>query len=95
MPMDDLPECDYCILVSRVETRPEAGLWPIGLREQLPEVPIPLRPPHADAQLQLQQILQRIYDAAGYEDYLYRNQPHPQLNPADAAWAKQILSGAQ
>ncbi len=25
MPMEDLPECDYCVLVSRVETRPRPG----------------------------------------------------------------------
>ncbi len=40
MPMQDLPECDYCVLVSRVETRLDAGLWPIRLRE-----PIRLRQP--------------------------------------------------
>lgn len=93
MPMEDLPECDYCVLVSRAETRPDADLWPIRLRERLPEVRIPLRPPHADARLDLQQMLQRVYDAAGYEDYIYRGQPQPQLNPEDAAWAQQILSG--
>ncbi len=77
MPMENVPECDYCLLVSRVETRPEAGVWPIRLREALPAVPIPLRPPHADARLDLQGLLHRIYDAAGYEYYIYRGQPHP------------------
>jgi hypothetical protein len=91
MPMEQLPECDYCVLVSRVETRPEAGLWPIHLRERLPVVRIPLRAPHADAQLDLQQVLHRIYDAAGYEDYIYRGQPQPQLSAEDAAWARQLL----
>jgi hypothetical protein len=93
MPMQDLPECDYCVLVRRMETRLEAGLWPIRLREPLPVVPIPLRPPHPDAQLDLQQILHRIYDAAGYEDYIYRGQPHPQLNAGEAAWARQFVPG--
>ena len=95
MPMQDLPECDYCVLVSRVETRLDAWLWPIRLRESLPVVPIPLRAPHADAQLDLQQLLHRIYDAAGYEDYIYRGQPHPQLNAEDAEWARQFVPGAQ
>jgi hypothetical protein len=93
MPMENLPACDYCVLVSRVETRPEAGVWPIHLREPLPPVRIPLRPPHADAQLDLQGVLHRIYDAAGYEDYIYRGQPHPQLHPEDAAWARQFVPG--
>jgi hypothetical protein len=91
MPMENLPACDYCVLVSRAPTRPEAELWPIRLRERLPAVPIPLRPPHADAHLDLQPLLHRIYDAAGYEDYLYRGQPQPQLNAEDAAWAQPFL----
>jgi Protein of unknown function (DUF4058) len=95
MPMQNLPECDYCVLVSRAEARPEAGVWPIGLRDRLPLVPIPLRPPHADAQLDLQNLLHRIYDAAGYEDYIYQGQPHPQLKAEDAAWARQFVPGGQ
>jgi hypothetical protein len=95
MPIEDLPACDYCVLVSRVEARPEAGLWPNRLCERLPVVPIPLRRPHADAQLDLQQVLHRVYDAAGYEDYIYRGQPQPQLNAEDAAWAQQIVIGRQ
>jgi hypothetical protein len=93
MPLENLPACDYCILVSRVESRPEADAWPVRLREPLPPVPIPLRSPHADAQLDLQQLLHRIYDGAGYEDYIYGGQPHPQLNTADTAWARQFVPG--
>jgi hypothetical protein len=93
MPMENLPECDYCVLVSRAPARPDAGVWPIRLREPLPPVPIPLRPPHADAQLDLQQLLDRIYDGAGYEDYIYRSPPQPRLNAEDAAWAQQLVPG--
>jgi hypothetical protein len=93
MPLQDLPECDYCILVSRAEARPDAGLWPIRLRDSLPPVRIPLRPPYADAQIDLQGLLHRIYDAAGYEDYIYRGQPQPQLNAEDAIWARPFMPG--
>ncbi|HEX5273304.1 MAG TPA: DUF4058 family protein [Gemmataceae bacterium] len=95
MPMADLPPCDYCVLVSRVETRPEAGVWPIRLRDALPPVPIPLRSPHAHARLDLQTVLHRVYDGARYEDYIYLGQPHPQLNAEGAAWARQFLPGGQ
>jgi Protein of unknown function (DUF4058) len=71
LPMEDLQPCDYYALVSRYGDRPSAGVWPIRLREPLPKVPIPLRDPHADASLDLQQMLHRLYDAAGYEDYIY------------------------
>jgi hypothetical protein len=90
LPLERLPECDYYALVSRVETRPEADLWPVGLRERLPRIPIPLRPPHPDAHLDLQEILNHIYDAAGYEDYIYDGEPQPRLESSDATWAEQF-----
>ena len=45
MPPEDRPDCDYSVLVSRAEIRPRAGFWPIGLRQRLPIIPIPLRRP--------------------------------------------------
>ena len=91
MPLEGLPACDYYVLVSRVEQRPGAGLWPIRLREQLPVIPIPLRPVHGDARLDLQEVLHRIYDAAGYADDIYEGQPEPRLSPENAAWAQPFV----
>lgn len=91
LPLEDLPDCDYCILVSRAEERPQAGIWPLRLRERLPVIPIPLRAPDADARLDLQEALNHLYDAAGYEDYIYTGSPHPPLHPDDAAWTRQFL----
>jgi hypothetical protein len=91
LPLEDLPQCDYYVLVSRAEERPQAGLWPLRLGDRLPVIPIPLRTPHPDAQLDLQALLHRIYDAAGYEDDIYSGEPQPRLTPEDAAWAGQFL----
>lgn len=91
MPVEDLPECDYYAMVSRVEERFSAGLWPIRLPDRLPIIPIPLRPPHGDARLDLQAILHRVYDAAGYEDYIYMGQPQPRLAPDRTNWAQQFI----
>ena len=41
-------------------------MWPLSLRDRLPVVPIPLNPPDADITLDLQAVLQRVYDAADY-----------------------------
>ena len=79
MPWLDMPECDYCVVVSRVERRPKAGFWPIRLHERLPEIPIPLRHGDADARVDLQQVLNRIYDAAGYAYHIYSGPPEPLL----------------
>ena len=43
MPWLDMPKCDYCVVVSRYEERPKAGIWPLGIRDRLPAIPIPLR----------------------------------------------------
>lgn len=94
MPWLDMPACDYCVVVSRVQRRPKAGLWPIHLRDPLPEIPIPLRPGDADVRLDLQALLHRIYDAAGYQYHIYTAPPVPALAPADTAWAQQFLPPA-
>jgi hypothetical protein len=93
MPDAGRPGCTYSVLVSRVEGRPRAGFWPIGLREPLPEIPVPLRRPDGDARVVLQAVLHRVYDASGYAHFLYRGTPSPPLSAADAAWARGILAG--
>ncbi len=91
MPWRDLPECDYCVVVSRVERRPKAGLWPVRLRERLPVIPVPLRPGEAEARLDLHEIVNRVYDAAGYQYYVYASGPAPALSADDSEWAKSFI----
>jgi hypothetical protein len=87
----DLPACDYYVLVSRAEERPDLDLWPISLRERLPVVPIPLAAPDPNILLDLQAVLHRVYDAADYGKYIYGETPQPPLSAGDAAWAKQLV----
>jgi hypothetical protein len=93
MPAESISPCDYCVTVNRVEERPRAGIWPIRLVDRLPQIPVPLRGPHPDAVLDLQQLLHSVYDAAGFEDYLYDSQPEPPFSPEQGAWASQFLPG--
>ena len=58
-----------------------------------PSSPCRLRPPHADARLDLQAALHRVYDAAFYKDYVYRGEPQPPLVPEDAALAQAVRAG--
>jgi hypothetical protein len=87
MPVEGLPECDYCAQVYRPEEGGKVGLWPWNLRDPMPIVPVPLRYPDPDAKLDLKQVLDRVYDEAGYADYIYRGRPEPRLSLADEAWA--------
>jgi hypothetical protein len=94
LPLNGMPDCDYCAVVSRYEERPSAGIWPVLLREKLPEIPIPLRSPDPDAMLDLKQAIDLVYDDAGYEDFLYRRPPRPPLNESDAKWAAGFVGKA-
>ena len=94
LPIADLPECDYYVMVSQVDDRPNVGLWPVDLREPLPEIPVPLMEADEEVALHLQEALQRAYDAAGYRSYIYSSTPDPPLPPADARWAAELLRHA-
>lgn len=91
MPVECLSPCDYVILVSRWESRPDVDLWPLTLRQPLPTIPVPLKSEQA-AQLDLQSILHRVYDSAGYADYVYQNEIEPPLAPAYREWTNQLSS---
>lgn len=94
LPLEGMAACDYCVIVSRAEDRPQVGLWPIRLRERLPPIPIPLRAPDPHAEVDLQKALDRVYDAAGYADYIYQGFPDPPLGAEDAPWARERVGQA-
>lgn len=91
-PLNDLPPSDYCVAVYRKRNLPKVEAWPIGLRDPLPVIPIPLKGEFPDASLDLQALLDRVYDAAGYEDYIYETNPEPPLEGEELAWAQSILN---
>jgi hypothetical protein len=93
LPPADATACAYCVLVSRMQERPEAGLWPLALRERLPVIPVPLTSPDPDARLDLQEVIHRVYDAAHYGTYIYAAEPNPPLSAEDAAWARALVPG--
>jgi hypothetical protein len=94
MPVERVPPCDYLLFASQSETRPQVGLWPCKLREPLPLLRVPLRG-GTSCELDIQSLLHQVYDAAGYEDYLYATPIDPPLSAADAAWAEDIVKAAR
>jgi hypothetical protein len=95
LPLEDLPPCDYYALVARPEDHPRVAVWPLGARDPLPIIPIPLRPADGDAKLDLQAVLHRVYDAAGYRHYIYDGAPNPRLSKEDSAWAGQLAQSGR
>jgi hypothetical protein len=94
LPVSDRPACIYSVPVSRSDERPRAGFWPIGLRDPLPVVPIPLRRGEPDARLDLRAAIDRVYDEAGFGDFLYEQAPDPPLGEADLGWAQGLIRKA-
>ncbi len=92
---NELAECDYLVHISRAERRPKGTVWPILLRQRLPEIGIPLRGRDADAPIDLQDLLAAAYDRGAYDLLIdYSLPPDPPLNPEDAAWADGVLRRA-
>lgn len=91
LPIDDMPACDYYVLISPADDRPEMGFWPIGLRETLPTIPIPVPRLKRRVRIDLQTLLHQAYDEAGYGSYIYDGSPQPPLRKEDARWAKRVL----
>ena len=71
---------DYRILISRADQRMRTRLHqPIGVRQALPEIRIPLRGKNAEVSLDLGAVFHRVYDRAAYDASVdYRKAPsHP------------------
>ncbi len=58
---------DYRILVSRSEERPQARLYGFDLGQPIPPIVVPLEPGDSEPILNLQTILNEIYDQAGFD----------------------------
>lgn len=93
LPMKDtLPAGAYYVFVSRVRTRPMLEVWPIGLHESLPTIPVPLLPGDDDVALDLQAAFQNAYDSASFDLVLdYNRPPELPLSAEQTAWLAERL----
>lgn len=84
--------CDYLVHVSPALSRPQGRLWPIALDRRLPVVGVPLKAEDADCPLDLQAVLNTVYERAGYDLELdYTREPVPPLDAAWSSWADRLL----
>lgn len=85
-------DSDYRILVSRSERRPQADLYAFNLRDSIPSFPLPLQAGDREPFVDLQFLLQQVYDRAGYDLAIdYAREPVPALSEEDAAWMDALL----
>jgi uncharacterized protein DUF4058 len=84
---------DYYILACPAATFPQAGFWPLSVRDKLPLVPIPLDPVCEPVLLDLRACLDRAYDGGRYAGEIdYSHAPNPPLDEPDATWARELLA---
>lgn len=65
LPMAVTGQDDYRIVVSRSQQRPQADIYLFGIRNLIPDFPIPLRTGETEPTLPLNQILHNLYDLGG------------------------------
>ncbi|HEY2250799.1 MAG TPA: DUF4058 family protein, partial [Planctomycetaceae bacterium] len=94
------PQPDFLVIVNRAALRLDSGLaysvFPIGLRDLLPCIPIPLRKDTADVPLDLQYVFNQAYDRGPYRRGAvdYSGAPLPALRDSDIAWAHELVRHA-
>lgn len=91
LPWKGLEPCDYYLLVSRVENRPRADIWPFSVRDPIPPLRVPLGSPAEDVVLDLKSLLDAKYDEVKYELLIYNDDPEPALRGADRDWSTEIV----
>lgn len=96
VPMQDpLPPYPYFVFLSRANKRPLTDVWPIGLDQPLPTVPVPLLAGDTDIPLDLQAVFTSVYDLLRYRQALnYQGLPPLPLEGKWAAWAEERLRAA-
>jgi len=88
-PAELVGQSDYYALLKRGGPLSPYEVWCFDLRDVLPTIAVPLRPPFADVPLSLAAVLDDVYSRGHYADSLdYTvNPPPPRLRPADVTWA--------
>lgn len=87
-PPTPMPDSDYAIVVARADQRTECEVYPCNVRQPLPEIGVPLKPPDADVVVDLQSVFTAAFDHGGYETSIdYSRPPCAPLSQADLNWA--------
>lgn len=91
-PMTISHTSDYRILVSQADRRPSADLYRFDLRQPIPPFPVPLMAGEEAPILELQPLLNRVYEKGRYHLAIdYTQPPIPPLSEQDQLWVAKLL----
>jgi hypothetical protein len=86
-----LPAGDYHVFLTRSETRAHCDVYSWTVRQPLPSIPIPLRAPDADIQIDLAKVFQVAYERGRYARSLpYGQSAKAPMRPEDVEWAARL-----
>jgi hypothetical protein len=92
MPMlDPWPDSPYTILVARAKSQ-VCRVWRATFRRSLPAIPVPLSQPDSDISIELQPMIEDIYQRFRYARSIDYGKPlTPPFNDADTRWLKRKM----
>jgi hypothetical protein len=83
---------DYLISLYRAPILDVCEAWPVRLRNPLPTVPVPLTTGFPDVELNLQTVLNQVYEDGAFSRSIdYTGEPTSPLSLDDALWADTLL----
>ena len=89
--LEFIPEERRRTYMMSVRSRTRTKVFGASLCEPLPVIPIPLRPTDRDVSLNIQQIIDQVYDRGRYTKLNYQLYPEPPFSPEDTAWVETLL----
>ena len=85
----------YRILVSRSSVRPSADLYAFNLPEPIPDFPLPLAEVDTEPTIDLQSLLENVYERSGYDYFIdYNKDIELSLPDSDIDWINSQLKSA-
>ena len=93
MPMlDPWPDSPYTVLVARARKCAVCQVWPVSFKIPSPSIPVPLAKPDPDISLDLQPMINSIYQRSRYQRSIDYTKPlSPPLDDAETTWLKEQL----
>lgn len=82
---------DYMACIYRTQRPARRHVFPMSLRERLPDLPIPLRPADKEITLELQPLIDACCERGAYGPSDYGAPVDPPFSSEDAAWAAGLL----
>jgi len=98
LPMQEpLPPADYYYLLSRADQRPDCQVYFWSLRQPLPKLPVPLRPPEPDIRIDLGAVFATAYERGRFSrriNYYQASTPEGLSDP-DRQWVEEIVRSSK